>query len=168
LNAFKTVKDAVPLEDYARTLTELRPNGLRLVGRCPLPEHDDRTPSFHVYTGNGSWWCFGCSRGSNVIDLCQAVEGGEPWEAMMTLAIRYGVKLPEKPQSWFEWADEKGRRRKMARDALAAAYQRRYFRVYSSYLPDIEDDEERKAVARVLWDELWPVARHAAIWRMAE
>jgi DNA primase len=30
--------------------------------RCPLPGHDDRTPSFYLYP-DGGYWCFGCGRG---------------------------------------------------------------------------------------------------------
>lgn len=29
------------------------------VVRCPLHDHDERTPSFFVYSGERSWWCFG-------------------------------------------------------------------------------------------------------------
>src|SRR5690348_14474199 len=29
---------------------------------CPLPGHDDRTPSFYLYP-DGGYWCFGCHRG---------------------------------------------------------------------------------------------------------
>jgi len=30
--------------------------------RCPLPGHDERTPSFYYYP-DGGYWCFGCGRG---------------------------------------------------------------------------------------------------------
>jgi len=37
MNGFEVVKEPVPVEDYARTLTELKPEGLRrLVGWCPV------------------------------------------------------------------------------------------------------------------------------------
>jgi hypothetical protein len=43
---------------------ELRPGGGGwLVGRCPLPGHDDGSPSFTVYPGDRGWYCFGCGRG---------------------------------------------------------------------------------------------------------
>lgn len=41
--------------------------------KCPL--HDDDTPSFCYYIEQNSWWCYGCSEGSDVIDLVQKLEG---------------------------------------------------------------------------------------------
>ena len=61
MNGFEAVKEAVPVEEYARTLAELKPQGLRLVGRCPIPAHTDRTPSFHIWPSKPgrSSYCFG-------------------------------------------------------------------------------------------------------------
>lgn len=40
---------------------------------CPLPDHDDRTPSFKVYeTPERGVWCFGCHRGGDI--YCFAAE----------------------------------------------------------------------------------------------
>jgi hypothetical protein len=37
---------------------------------CPLPGHDERTPSFHAYaTPERGWTCFGCGRGGTIIDF---------------------------------------------------------------------------------------------------
>jgi hypothetical protein len=43
---------------------------------CPLPDHEDRTPSFQVLSSH--WRCFGCGRGGSVIDLAAALYGGVP------------------------------------------------------------------------------------------
>jgi DNA primase len=160
MNAYEAVKNAVPVEGYARTLTELRPEGLRLVGRCPIPTHNDRTPSFHVWPESRSWWCFGaCARGGDVITLCQAVEGGEPWEAMMTLAIRFEVDLPERPKSWRDWQDTKAHRRHDIKIIRAEFYQRRIFRFFfADAIAAIEDPNEREEEARRVWDRIWPAA----------
>jgi RepB DNA-primase from phage plasmid len=46
---------------------------------CPLPDHDDRTPSCRVYaTAQRGWWCFGCARGGRIYDLASLLQGG-PW-----------------------------------------------------------------------------------------
>lgn len=39
--------------------------------RCPLPDHEDRSPSFSVYVRNGRerWKCHGCGCGGDVLDL---------------------------------------------------------------------------------------------------
>ena len=63
--------------DYVRALTG------RDVGRdgkvcCPLPGHDDSTPSMHVYDDAAAGWhCFGCGRGGTVYTLA-ALLGGYP------------------------------------------------------------------------------------------
>jgi DNA primase len=163
MNTFEAVKKAVPIEDYARTRTELKPNGLRLVGHCPIPGHNDRTPSFHIWPSEagGSWYCFGaCARGGDVIDLCQAVEGGESWEAMMTLASRYNVKLPERPTSWFE----RQARQRPVRDALeemrVERVRRRLMRwMVAPEIAGIPDPDERAEEAALAWDGLLPVAQ---------
>ncbi len=42
--------------------------------RCPLPGHDDRTPSFKVYPGPGAGvWCFGCGRGGDIYSFAAAL-----------------------------------------------------------------------------------------------
>jgi DNA primase len=161
VNGFEAVKEAVPVEAYAKTLTELEPQGLRLVGRCPIPVHTDRTPSFHIWPGEGggSWWCFGaCARGGDVIDLCQAIEGGEPWEAMMTLATRYDV-LPERPSNWF-WRQA---RQRPVRDALEEMHAERVRRRLMRWMVEpeiagITAPDERAVEARLAWDGLLPVA----------
>jgi len=43
---------------------------------CPLPDHEDRTPSFQVLESH--WRCFGCGRGGGIIDLGAALCGLEP------------------------------------------------------------------------------------------
>lgn len=43
---------------------------------CPLPDHEDRTPSFQVLSSH--WRCFGCGRGGGVIDLAAALYGIAP------------------------------------------------------------------------------------------
>ncbi len=50
----------------ARSVLEFMDNprrsGTCFVARCPLPGHDERTPSFYCYP-DGGYWCFGCGRG---------------------------------------------------------------------------------------------------------
>ena len=39
---------------------------------CPLGYHQDKTPSFTIYPGDGRWWCYGsCHTGGDVINLYQ-------------------------------------------------------------------------------------------------
>jgi DNA primase len=163
MNGFKAVKEAVPVEDYARTLTELKPNGRRLAASCPIPGHNDRTPSFHIWPSEagGSWYCFGaCGRGGDVIDLCRAVEGGQYWEAMMILATCCGVRLPEKPPGWFGRQARQRPVRIALEEMRVARIQRRLMRwMVASEIAGIADPDERLAEATLVWEGILPVAQ---------
>jgi DNA primase len=163
--AIQAVKDAVSVEDYARNLTELRPAGPSLRGWCPV--HVGSNPdSFAVYPDKRRWYCYRCNRGGDVVDLCQLVEGGELWEAMYTLARRYNVELPQRPPQWAPWQDEKAKRRRMIRHALADSYQRRLFRVFGGHLSEISDPDEYEREAARYFDGLRPLAVNCAEHRM--
>lgn len=144
---------------------QLKSFGKELRTRCIL-HGGDNNQAFSVNTEKGLWHCFRCNEGGDVISLCQKVEGGEPWEALMTLSQRYSVELPRRPDRWHHWQDEKSHRRKLVRDALTASYQRRYFRVFGTYLEDIGDEEERRDEAEQFWKDLRSVAQIAAENRM--
>ena len=101
-----------------------------------------------------------------MIDLCQAVEGGEPWEAMMALATRYDVRLPSRPQGWHDWQTEKSHRREILVEAVAQSYRRRIFRFFREDLKSINGPTEREEEARKLWEGLWPLAWACAEWRV--
>src|SRR2546421_10603673 len=46
-----------------RFLVHPKRQGGFLVARCPLPGHDDKTPSFRLNRAEGWWKCMGCGRG---------------------------------------------------------------------------------------------------------
>ena len=156
----EAIRAAVPVEEIARRYTELKPLGGRawFDGCCPLPDHDDRNPSFHIYPP-GQWWCYGCGRGGDVIDL-EFFCGGyaELWQAMIALAVEYNVELPQRPPSWYRRQE----RQRPARDALAEAkvnhVQRRLYRIFAPAIERIEGETERKAEKVQTWHELRGVA----------
>lgn len=60
---------------YVRALTGLEPDRDGKV-RCPLPGHEDGTPSCQVYPdADRGWWCFGCERGGGVYQLAALLAG---------------------------------------------------------------------------------------------
>lgn len=74
------VKAAWPIDQFCTTLLGaiLKPAGRdRWRATCPLPGHQDRTPSFVVYGDDDRAWCFGCNRGGDVIALTGYVLGTE-------------------------------------------------------------------------------------------
>ena len=75
--SFKDVKGQVDIADIAGRYTELRPSGSRLKGLCPL--HTEESPSFVVYADTQSFYCFGCSRGGDVIELTRLLMEQGRW-----------------------------------------------------------------------------------------
>lgn len=62
----------VPAETFVERLAGVEVPSHRMI-RCPLPDHEDRTPSCRVY--DQSWRCFGCDRGGSVFELAAGMWG---------------------------------------------------------------------------------------------
>src|ERR671911_2534385 len=123
----EAVRDAVPVEEVARRYTDLEPFSGKawFTGRCALPDHEDKTASFYIYPP-GRWWCYGCGRGGDVVDLEFHCGGyGELWEAMIALAVEYGVELPQRPQRWHNKEATHARWREEAERVRAEVLRRR-------------------------------------------
>lgn len=71
----------------------LKRRGSNLVGLCPF--HNEKTPSFTVYPENGSYYCFGCGQGGDVITFTMKMENLDYIDAVRRLADRAGLKMPE-------------------------------------------------------------------------
>ena len=59
---------ALPATEYVAVLARVDVPAGGMI-RCPLPGHEDRTPSFHADAGDRGWYCHGCGKGGGVIDL---------------------------------------------------------------------------------------------------
>jgi DNA primase len=155
---FAAVKGTIGCDRVAELETELRRSGGLLKGRCPLPDHQDRTPSFYCYP-NGhrfydSWCCFGCASAGDVVDLWQAQQGpfGNMVMAMEDLAEHFGLKLwrPEDLMSDDQLAARRARRRVEA--AFDRALRAHYFDQWVMPVVNaVEDlDEQEKLLDRSL------------------
>ena len=71
----------------------LKRRGRNMVGLCPF--HGEKTPSFNIYTENGSFYCFGCGVGGDVISFIMKIENLDYVDAVKFLAQRAGMELPE-------------------------------------------------------------------------
>ena len=71
----------------------LKRRGSNLVGLCPF--HNEKTPSFTVYPENGSYYCFGCGKGGDIITFTMQMENLDYIDAVRRLAERAGLKMPE-------------------------------------------------------------------------
>ncbi len=164
-SVIEEAKAAVPTVDLADRLCG--PGQLRRIGGerwtalCPLPGHDEKTPSFVVYPGDRGWWCYGCQRGGDVVDLAQAAWGIDRADvAAAEVLITFGHPIPERPPAWFRRQE----RQKPVRDAIGQArhdlLKRRLFRAYfMPLLARIQDVDEREAEYRILWETTDYLAR---------
>jgi DNA primase len=67
------VKSLNPIVQVIGQYVELRPSGVNLVGLCPF--HEDRIPSFTVYSATGTFHCYGCGKHGDVISFLREREG---------------------------------------------------------------------------------------------
>ena len=101
----EAARDEVRVMDFARRLCaeqgkQLRRSGGEHVTRCLLPDHEDRTPSFYVAPQKDLFFCRGCLRGGDVVELARLVwdySKGETVMAAADLLRTFGHEIPEKP-----------------------------------------------------------------------
>ena len=81
------------ITDVASSYVNLKRRGRNMVGLCPF--HGEKTPSFNIYTENGSFYCFGCGIGGDVITFIMKIENLDYIDAVKFLAQRAGMNMPE-------------------------------------------------------------------------
>ena len=84
-SVFEAVKAAVPMRAAAERFG-LEVNYAEMV-RCPF--HDDHTPSMKLYDDH--FYCFGCGRHGDVVDLTAELFCVPPYDAACKLADDFGV-----------------------------------------------------------------------------
>ncbi len=157
----EAAKEAVPVVDLADLLVGaggLKRLGAEWVGRCPLPDHEDRTPSFTVNPEKNLFWCFGCLRGGDVIELARFAWGYGKSEVAMAAALllrEFGHELPARPDSWFGKNARQAPVRAAAEECRKRAFRRRTFRVLmAAYVArGIEDEDELRREISAAWED---------------
>lgn len=81
------------IEDVVSSYVSLKRRGRTLVGLCPF--HSEKSPSFTVYPDNGSFYCFGCGAGGDVITFIEKIDNLDYMESVRSLAQRAGMTVPE-------------------------------------------------------------------------
>lgn len=67
------VAKAVDLESVVEQYVELKRSGAyRMVGLCPF--HDEKTPSFFIYSTDNHFYCFGCHEYGDVITFVMKIK----------------------------------------------------------------------------------------------
>jgi CHC2 zinc finger len=152
----------------AERLTEAKPGNLRRSGdtwsaNCPLPDHEDKTPSFTVYPETNSWYCYGCLRGGNVVELYRLAKGYDQRDAHTAAAMllmEFGHEVPKRPPAWFRKQERQKPMRDAIEDARVEVMARRVWRwIFEPIIAEIEDEEERVRASRELWAKLVPLTR---------
>jgi DNA primase len=77
----------------------------RYTGLCPF--HSEKTPSFSVNASKQFYYCFGCHATGDALKFVMEIEGVSFYEALKSLAERYGIPMPKRSL----YSDEESRKR---------------------------------------------------------
>jgi CHC2 zinc finger len=146
------------------------PGQMRRVGKewaalCPLPDHEERTPSFTVDPAKDVWFCHGCLRGGDVITLAQRA-----WDidradvAAAEVLLTFGHPIPDRSPAWFRKEERQATVRNIVREAIKSSRRRRFFRwVILPTLEGIADEEERRAEIKRTWAQFEAMMREEGL-----
>ncbi len=88
MNVSEFIKENISLEVVTKD------HGIEILGYKALcPFLDEKTPPFHNYCTHN--YCFGSGKVGDAIDVESHFTGLSPVEAALSLAKRYGIRLPE-------------------------------------------------------------------------
>lgn len=87
------ILDRADIVDVIGGYVELKKKGANFSACCPL--HQEKTPSFMVNPARGTWHCFGCGKGGNVIGFLMEHDTLAFPEAVRSLGKRYGIEVEE-------------------------------------------------------------------------
>src|SRR5215472_12745420 len=108
------LKSSVDIVSVIGEYVRLRRSGAqRYMGLCPF--HNEKTPSFTVHVTHQFYKCFSCGVSGDVIKFVMEIEGVSFYEALKSLADRYGIPMPKRSS----YADEDAR----VRGALLALHE---------------------------------------------
>ena len=93
-NVTEQIKNRIMLTDVLSPFVQLQRRGGRIVGLCPF--HKEKSPSFNIDNVKGTYHCFGCGQHGDHFTFLSEHQGMTFNEALMHLAEKAGVQLPEK------------------------------------------------------------------------
>ncbi|MCM1046995.1 MAG: DNA primase [Clostridiales bacterium] len=83
--------------DVISGYVRIQKKGASYFGLCPF--HNEKSPSFSVSPDKQMYYCFGCGAGGNIFTFLMSYENYTFQEAVVELAKRAGVSLPEAESS---------------------------------------------------------------------
>ena len=87
------LKYKTDIDDVISAYVSLRRRGSTSVGLCPF--HNEKTPSFTVYSDTQSFYCFGCGAGGDAVTFIKRIENLDYMDAVKLLAQRAGLQMPD-------------------------------------------------------------------------
>ncbi|HTR82309.1 MAG TPA: DNA primase [Bacteroidota bacterium] len=91
------IRNATDIVEYIGSFVKLKKRGKNYVGLCPF--HSEKTPSFNVSPDKGMYYCFGCSRGGDVIKFVMEWDKASYVEAIEILAERAAITIVRTEES---------------------------------------------------------------------
>ena len=88
------------IEDLISGYVSLKRAGSNLKGLCPF--HSEKSPSFTVYPGDNSFYCFGCGVGGNAITFVRQIEHMDYPDAVVYLGKRAGITVVKDAQDSYQ------------------------------------------------------------------
>lgn len=116
------VREANNIVDVIAPYTQLRSTGSNFMGRCPFPDHNDKTASFSVSEDKQLYNCFGCKKSGNIFTFLQVFNGFSFPESIEFLARRSNIALPERDENPNEKRHRETRENVLQLNRLAASY----------------------------------------------
>src|SRR6185436_11132338 len=99
------IKERLTIEDVVSSYIKLEKAGANLKARCPF--HNEKTPSFFISPGRGSYYCFGCGASGDIFTFVEEFEGLDFKGALKMLANKAGVPLTAYTKEMKEEESEK-------------------------------------------------------------
>jgi DNA primase len=95
------VQEANNLVDIISQYTQLKQSGNGYMGRCPFPDHAEKTASFSVSQAKQVYHCFGCKKSGNIFGFLRDYNAMSFPDSIEYLAERASIPLPvlEKDQN---------------------------------------------------------------------
>jgi DNA primase len=81
----EVIKKEVPIENEISKHMKLMKTAIGWRAHCPW--HDDKVPSFTVYSKTNSFYCYSCGVGGSVIDFLMRIQPLGDWK--LNSVIRY-------------------------------------------------------------------------------
>ena len=139
------VLDRTNIEHLISNYVSLKRAGSRLVGLCPF--HNEKTPSFTVFSADNSFYCFGCGTGGDAITFVSKIENLDYPDAIEFLAKRIGLTVPEDPNGHYDLGKPKVERKRILEMNREAA---RYFHARL-----FDDNDDAKNALAYLTEKRW-------------